>query len=122
MQIEKNTFNNDKYLSEKEAREEYAKNEIAAQIIQEIKRRKDGCATYSVTGYLPGELTWVGNSVHLYENHMCQASEQIERTPMSLPKLNLNHRDSIFDFQIEDFQIEDYNSHPSIKAPLSVGI
>lgn len=49
MQIEKNTFNNDKYLSEKEAREEYAKNEIAAQIIQEIKRRKDGCATYSVT-------------------------------------------------------------------------
>ena len=75
-----------------------------------------------VTGYLPGELTWVGNSVHLYENHMCQASEQIERIPMSLPKLNLNHRDSIFDFQIEDFQIEGYNSHPSIKAPLSVGV
>lgn len=75
-----------------------------------------------VAGYLPGELTWVGNSVHLYENHIEQACVQLEREPMDLPKLNLKHRGSIFDFQIDDFQIEGYNSHPSIKAPLSVGV
>lgn len=75
-----------------------------------------------VTGYIPGEITYFVNSAHLYENHIDQTCIQLERKPMELPKLNLKHRDSIFDFQIDDFQIEDYNSHPSIKAPLSVGI
>ena len=75
-----------------------------------------------VTGYIPGEITYFVNSAHLYENHIDQTCIQLERKPMELPKLNLKHRDSIFDFQIDDFQIERYNSHPSIKAPLSVGV
>lgn len=35
----------------------------------------------------PGILTWFGNSVHIYENHIEQVREQLEREPGTLPKL-----------------------------------
>jgi thymidylate synthase len=76
----------------------------------------------------------VGNlgDVHLYKNHIEQAKEQISRTPYELPKVNFNTEwwDKPFIEAVksdnfckslleEDIQLYDYQSHPSIKAPLS---
>lgn len=76
------------------------------------------------TGYLPGEFSWVGNSVHLYENHFDAVKEQLTRTPRKLPHLAIVDRNqqSIFNYEISDFKIFDYDPHPAIKAELSVGI
>ena len=76
----------------------------------------------SVTGHMPGELTYYVNSAHIYENHIDQIKEQLEREPLELPGLYFEYKDSIFEYSVDDFKIENYKSHPSIKAPLSVGV
>ena len=77
---------------------------------------------------VPDQLIGNLGDVHLYENHLDQANEQISRTPFELPTLkmnpiflaNLEHKglDEAINGQV-DFQLENYQSHPSIKAPLS---
>jgi thymidylate synthase len=77
---------------------------------------------------VPDELIGNLGDTHLYSNHIEQAKEQIDREPFKLPKLAIhdefwNPNQSIIN-QIEhiipeDFQILDYQSHPTIKAPLS---
>jgi thymidylate synthase len=61
----------------------------------------------------------IGNlgDVHLYSNHIEQAKEQIQREPMELPTVHV--RDGIYCSSINDAILENYQSHPSIKAPLS---
>ena len=85
-----------------------------------------------MTNMVPDELIGNLGDVHLYEEHLSQAREQITREPYRLPKLFINDEfwatvDDVKDYNvsveilsmlIEDFQIEDYESHPTIKAPL----
>ena len=82
---------------------------------------------------MPDELIGNLGDVHLYSNHIEQAKEQIGREPFkNLPTLNFSplvlaqfehHRDTFDDFikgaQPYQFIIEGYESHPTIKAPLS---
>jgi thymidylate synthase len=78
---------------------------------------------------VPDELIGNLGDVHLYENHLTQAGQQITREPYQLPKLIIdqfdetNHYigdiDDISEYNIEQFKLENYQSHPSIKAPLS---
>jgi thymidylate synthase len=76
---------------------------------------------------IPDELIGNLGDVHLYNNHIEQAKEQITRTPFDLPKLQINDLRSdtntilgdITKWSHEDFKIKDYQSHPAIKAPLS---
>jgi thymidylate synthase len=76
---------------------------------------------------VPEELIGNLGDVHLYSNHIEQAKEQITRTPFELPTLWINDLRSdtntilgdITKWSHEDFKIKDYQSHPSIKAPLS---
>jgi thymidylate synthase len=78
---------------------------------------------------IPDELIGNLGDVHLYSNHIEQAKEQIGREPFELPKLKIdlfdenNHyigdKDDISEYNIEQFKLENYQSHPSIKAPLS---
>lgn len=73
------------------------------------------------TGYEVGDFVWTGGDVHLYNNTMDQAREQLTREPYPLPKLVIKRKpESIFDYQFEDFEIVDYESHPHIKAEVSV--
>jgi len=68
-----------------------------------------------------GDFVHTFGDVHLYNNHIDQANEQLARTPKSLPNMNINPDvKSIFDFQFEDFELTDYDPYPSIKAPIAV--
>lgn len=68
-----------------------------------------------------GEFIWTGGDVHLYNNTIEQAQLQMTRDPYPLPKLVIKRQpDSIFDYQYDDFEIENYQSHPHIKAQVSV--
>ena len=94
---------------------------------------------------VPDELIGNLGDVHLYSNHIEQAKEQIGREPFPLPKLNINTEfwpteggscgegpiDALAVFNgffnddfckcllEEDIQLSNYQSHPTIKAPLS---
>jgi thymidylate synthase len=94
---------------------------------------------------VPDQLIGNLGDVHLYNNHIEQAKEQIERESFELPKLNINtefwpyeggecgvgpidatavlnsFKDNNFCKCLlnEDIQLVNYQSHPAIKAPLS---
>lgn len=73
------------------------------------------------TGYEVGEFIWTGGDVHLYNNTIEQAKIQLERKPFAQPYLVIKRKpDSIFDYKFEDFEIVNYESHPHIKAEVSV--
>ncbi|SFR61164.1 thymidylate synthase [Thiomicrospira sp. ALE5] len=73
------------------------------------------------TGYEVGEFIWTGGDVHLYINTLEQAKLQLTREPLPLPGLVIKRKpDSIFDYQFDDFEIVNYQSHPHIKAQVSV--
>ena len=68
-----------------------------------------------------GDFVWTGGDVHLYNNTLEQANTQLQREPFPLPKLLIKRKpESIFDYQFDDFEITDYESHPHIKAQVSV--
>jgi len=74
-----------------------------------------------VTGLEARELVVSIGNAHLYNNHLEQAKEQIQRTPYAFPKLKIvGDVKSIDDFTPENFVIEDYEAHPHIKAPLVI--
>jgi thymidylate synthase len=66
---------------------------------------------------VPDELIGNLGDTHIYLNHIEQVKEQIGREPMELPTVHV--RDGIFCSSVNDVILENYNSHPSIKAPLS---
>lgn len=69
----------------------------------------------------PGKFTWFGGDVHLYNNHVGQACEQITRDPRPFPKMRLLRKpDSIDDYRIEDFEVTGYDPHSALPAPVAV--
>jgi thymidylate synthase len=66
---------------------------------------------------VPDELIGNLGDTHIYLNHIEQAKEQIGREPMELPTVHV--RDGIFCSSVNDIILENYQSHPTIKAPLS---
>jgi thymidylate synthase len=79
---------------------------------------------------VPDELIGNLGDVHLYNNHIEQAKEQISREPFELPTLKINSGNENWHLLTIDeiinsldvditFKVENYQSHPTIKAPLS---
>ena len=79
---------------------------------------------------IPDELIGNLGDVHLYSNHIEQAKEQISREPYELPKLIINNEfwnpddcmlsiEQVKHMEVDDFILNEYQSHPTIKAPLS---
>lgn len=74
-----------------------------------------------VTGLRPGEFIHTLGDVHVYNNHMDQAREQLSRQPRPLPTIEIGgEQSSILDFQYSDFQLTGYDPHPHIRAPVAV--
>jgi thymidylate synthase len=72
---------------------------------------------------IPDQLIGNLGDVHLYSNHIEQAKEQIVREGYGLPTLRFSPcpiTGISMEYQsISQFQIDNYQSHPTIKAPLS---
>ena len=86
---------------------------------------------------VPDELIGNLGDVHLYSNHIEQAKEQMYRRPYDLPKVQITERnwyqhekvkehlgektfsEKIMSYRPECFELLNYQSHPTIKAPLS---
>jgi len=75
------------------------------------------CLIAEEIGMIPDQLIGNLGDTHLYSNHLDQAKEQIERTSFELPQLKISNVD-ILNGEF-DYEILNYESHPSIKAPLS---
>lgn len=74
-----------------------------------------------VTGLEVGEFVWTGGDSHLYSNHFEQATLQLSREPLPLPKLKINPAiTDLFAFEFADLELENYQHHPAIKAPVAV--
>jgi len=86
---------------------------------------------------MPEDLIGNLGDVHLYNNHIEQAKEQLSRTPYELPKIQITERNwymheavkehlgektfdqKIMSYRPDCFELIGYESHPKIKAPLS---
>ena len=73
---------------------------------------------------VPDELIGNLGDVHLYSNHIEQAKEQIGKEPFKLSTLKIKDGYDIISgledmYKIDSFELKNYQSHPTIKAPLS---
>ena len=70
---------------------------------------------------VPDELIYNGGDVHLYLNHIEPIKEQLTREPYPLPTVKISDRvvSDISEYTLDDIILENYQSHPSIKMPLS---
>jgi len=61
---------------------------------------------------------------HIYQNHATQVNEQLARTPMELPTLNISKKftslSDVIESSVEDYQLLNYYPMPFIKAPMAV--
>lgn len=67
-----------------------------------------------------GDFVHTFGDVHLYENHLEQAREQLARKPFPLPKMKIQQASDIFSYEYSDFELCDYQHHPHIKAPVAI--
>ncbi len=66
---------------------------------------------------VPEELVGNLGDCHIYLDQQDGVREQLNRQPMKLPKVTI--QDGIYCSSPNDVLLENYESHPSIKFPLS---
>ena len=109
------------------------KNELSCQLYQRSADAFLGVpfniASYSlltmmiahVCGLKAGDFVHTFGDAHIYDNHVRQVHEQLQRTPRTLPTLTLNQKiTSLFDFTVADITLNDYDPWPLIKAKVAV--
>lgn len=67
-----------------------------------------------------GILTGFFGDVHIYENHIKGAEEQLNRIPDNLPQINTENFTSIFDWKYTDSKLVGYNPQPKIDFEIAV--
>lgn len=74
-----------------------------------------------VAGLEAGEFIHTLGDTHIYHNHFEQVKIQLERTPYTLPTMQINPNvKEIDDFKYEDFELVNYQCHPTIKGIVAV--
>ena len=70
---------------------------------------------------IPDEVIGNLGDVHLYLNHIEPIKEQLTREPYPLPTVKISDRvvNDISEYTLDDIILENYQSHPTIKMPLS---
>lgn len=108
-------------------------NKLSAQLYQRSCDIGLGCpfniASYSlmihmiahVCGLCVGEFIHTIGDAHIYKNHESALREQLARTPITGPTLNIKRKvSSIDDFTMDDFELVNYNPHAAIKMSMAV--
>jgi len=70
-----------------------------------------------------GELIWTGGECHIYNNHFEQVKQQLERTPVKGPILDMPEFENLTELlqtKTSDYKLLNYNPMDSIKAPMAV--
>lgn len=74
-----------------------------------------------ITGYEPGEFVHTFGDAHIYENHIEQVKEQLQRAPKEFPKVTIDKSvKKLDDFSPDLVTLEDYDPHPLLKGDLTV--
>lgn len=74
-----------------------------------------------VAGLEPGEFVHTFGDVHIYENHIEQAKEQLKRKPREFPTISIDKSvKKLDDFRPELVTLENYDPYPMLKAELTV--
>jgi thymidylate synthase len=74
-----------------------------------------------VCGLKVGELVISTGDTHIYQDHIEQVKEQLQREPYLLPTLSLNpNKTNIFEMTMDDITLVNYQSHGAIKANMAV--
>lgn len=71
---------------------------------------------------VPRLLFGNGGDVHLYENHLEHAKEQLSRTPHDLPIVRIPDENwtGILEWEYTDIKLDNYEYHPAIKAEIAI--
>jgi thymidylate synthase len=81
-----------------------------------------------ITNMVPDQLIGSLGDTHLYSDHIELVKEQIDREPFELPTLKIEKTNEFWNgfnvsmfghLDVNDFTIENYQSHSTIKLPLS---
>jgi thymidylate synthase len=70
-----------------------------------------------------GEFVWTGGDCHIYNNHFEQVKQQLERTPVKGPILDMPKFENLAELlqtKTSDYKLINYNPMDSIKAPMAV--
>jgi len=74
-----------------------------------------------ISGLQPGEFIHTFGDVHIYENHVEQVKEQLERTPREFPTIKIEGKlEKLEDFTPDKIILENYNPYPPIKGELTI--
>ena len=88
-------------------------------------------ASYSLLTYMLaqickldlGEFVWTGGDCHIYKNHFDQVQQQLQRTPVKGPVLEMpafNNLEELLETKTSDYKLINYNPMESTKAPMAV--
>lgn len=68
-----------------------------------------------------GDLIWTGGDCHIYDNHVAQVKEQLERPVHPFPRLHLQRRRSIDLYRMTDIDASEGYQHGGVlQAPVAV--
>lgn len=76
-----------------------------------------------ICGLEVGEFIHTIGDLHIYENHIEQVTQQIQREPRKAPTLNMpviNSLEELLETKPSDYILENYNPMSSIKAPMAI--
>jgi len=72
-----------------------------------------------ITGYSPGEVVFHGMDVHIYKNQIDMVRQQLCRTPMEMPELNvlkdIKTFEDMLSMEYSDIELIGYEPYPDIK-------
>jgi thymidylate synthase len=75
-----------------------------------------------ITNLNVGDFVHTIGDAHIYLDAVAQCKEQLSRTPLPLPRLEIIDRNQkdIDDFVMSDFSLDNYQCHEAIKAKMAV--
>jgi len=75
-----------------------------------------------LTGFKPGEFVYSMGDYHVYKNHVDPLKEQLKRTPISFPTLQIKPQTKVanlWDFQFSDLVLKNYQCYDSVKMKMA---